>query len=101
MNNMYEEEFYEDEIPERMNQRFQHGNNSCATGCFGTIGLIISIFWLLNLGCGVVEIPDCLPIIGHLDEVFFTIIFLASLSAFGIEIPLLNRLASRNGNYMN
>lgn len=60
--------------------------------CFGTVlavlGLCVSAFWLLNMSAGIFfEIPDNLPLVGNLDEAFFTMVFLASLSYLGIELP--------------
>jgi len=66
---------------------------SCGRSCFGTLvavlGIFISLFWILNLGMGIFEIPDALPIVGNLDEAFFTMVFLASLSYLDIKIPFL------------
>jgi len=51
------------------------------------LGVVISCAYLANLGAGVfLEIPDILPGIGNLDEVFFTTVLLASLAKLGIPI---------------
>lgn len=55
-------------------------------------GILVSLFWMLNFTFGVFEIPDNIPIIGNLDEVFFTMLFLGCLSYLGIEIPFLEKL---------
>jgi len=65
--------------------------NSCLGATLAAFGILISAFWLLNFQMGVFELPDNLPIIGNLDEVFFTMVFLGCLSYFGIEIPFLSR----------
>lgn len=70
------------------------GARNNGKSCLGTIiasaGLLVSSLWILNLSAGIFfEIPDNIPIVGNLDEAFFTMVFLASLSYFGIEIPFL------------
>ena len=60
------------------------------------LGVLVSLLFLANLTFGgfiPLEIPDALPFIGNLDEVFFTSILLASLAKLGI--PLLPNLAVR------
>ncbi|MEN0068175.1 MAG: hypothetical protein AAGA48_38990 [Myxococcota bacterium] len=48
----------------------------------------LAIVYLLNPTLGVFElIPDNTPIIGNLDEAAATVILLAALGHFGIEIP--------------
>ncbi len=75
-----------------------NGARNNGKSCLGTLiasaGLVVSSLWILNFSAGIFfEIPDNIPIIGNLDEAFFTMVFLASLSYFGIEIPFLrNRL---------
>ena len=54
-------------------------------------GIAFSTLWLLNLTFGLLEIPDNLPIIGNLDEVFFTMVLMGSLAYLGIEIPFLTK----------
>lgn len=61
---------------------------SCLGSLFAFCGIIISVLWLLNLQMGIFfEIPDNLPVVGNLDEVFFVFLLISSLSYFGIEIP--------------
>jgi len=56
------------------------------------VGVLVSCAYLANLGAGIfLEIPDILPGIGNLDEVFFTTVLLASLAKLGI--PILPNLA--------
>jgi hypothetical protein len=51
------------------------------------LGVIISCAYLANLGGGIfLEIPDIIPGLGNLDEVFFTTVLLASLAKLGIPI---------------
>lgn len=75
------------------------GVDSCAKvrrSCMGTAlaiaGIFISLFCMLNFTCGIFEIPDNIPVIGNLDEVFFTMLFLGCLSYLGVEIPFLEKL---------
>ena len=49
-------------------------------------GVILSVIYLANLTAGFVELPDNLPIIGNLDEVFFSGLLIASLHKLGIRI---------------
>jgi hypothetical protein len=50
-------------------------------------GVVISCLYLANLGAGVFpELPDNIPGIGNLDEVFFTTVLLASLAKLGISV---------------
>jgi hypothetical protein len=50
-------------------------------------GVLISCAYLANLGGGVLlEIPDIIPGLGNLDEVFFTTVLLASLAKLGIPL---------------
>lgn len=65
-------------------------------GCLGSfaafLGLLLSGSYLLNPGAGIFDVlPDNLPGLGNLDEVFFTIVFLSCLAYFGLEIPFLSR----------
>lgn len=50
-------------------------------------GVAVSVIYLLNLSAGFVELPDNLPIIGNLDEVFFSGLLFASLAKLGIHLP--------------
>lgn len=56
-------------------------------------GVLVSCVYLANLGGGLfLEIPDIIPGIGNLDEVFFTTVLLASLAKLGIPVlPKLRR----------
>jgi hypothetical protein len=50
-------------------------------------GVVISCLYLSNVGAGLVgEIPDILPGVGNLDEVFFSGVLIASLHKLGISI---------------
>ncbi|HEX5103534.1 MAG TPA: hypothetical protein VFV87_06965 [Pirellulaceae bacterium] len=52
-------------------------------------GVLVSLLFLSNLTFGGIiplEIPDALPVIGNLDEVFFTGVLLASLSYLGVPL---------------
>ena len=60
-------------------------NKSCLGVSFSFLGIGVSILWLLNLTLGVFEIPDNLPIIGNIDEAFFSWVFFASLSYLGFH----------------
>jgi hypothetical protein len=50
-------------------------------------GVIVSCAYLANLGGGLfLEIPDILPGVGNLDEVFFTAVLFASMAKLGIPL---------------
>jgi len=59
-------------------------------GCFGTgVATVLglgSFLWLLNLGFGMLEIPDMLPFVGNIDEGVAAWLLFASLSYLGFEI---------------
>lgn len=59
-----------------------------ATGTLGALlGVAVSVLWLLNLSGGFIELPDNLPIVGNLDEVFFSGVLFACLGKLGISLP--------------
>ena len=61
------------------------------------VGVIVSCAYLANLGGGLfLEIPDIIPGIGNLDEIFFTTVLLASLGKLGISVlPNVGRRSGR------
>ncbi len=59
-------------------------------GCLAVFGLLVSTAYLANLSGGFIEIPDNIPGIGNLDEVFFSGIFFASLAQLGISLPFMD-----------
>lgn len=61
------------------------------SGCLAIFGLLISVFFLSNVTMGVFELPDNLPLIGNLDEVFFSGILFWSLAKLGIRLPFPRR----------
>lgn len=73
-----------------------------ASGCSAIIGLLVSVAYLSNITMGIVEIPDNLPFIGNLDEVFFSGVLFASLARLGINLPVGQRRilvdADKDGN---
>ena len=62
-------------------------NRGCASIGLAIVGVFVSVLYLANLTMGIVEIPDNLPLIGNLDEVFFSGILFASLARLGIRLP--------------
>jgi hypothetical protein len=63
-------------------------------------GVLVSLLFLANLTMGGIiplEIPDAIPVIGNLDEVFFTGVLLASLSYLGL--PLIPNFRSAGQAY--
>jgi len=59
-----------------------------ASGCLAVFGLLLSVAYLSNITMGLIEIPDNLPLIGNLDEVFFSGVLFASLARLGINLPV-------------
>jgi hypothetical protein len=50
-------------------------------------GVLVSCVYLANLGWGAVgEIPDIIPGIGNLDEVFFSGLLIVCLAKLGINV---------------
>lgn len=60
------------------------------------IGVIISSVYLLNFTLGIVELPDNLPIVGHIDEFAASLLLISSLKYFGVDLT--NLLKFRNPN---
>ena len=54
------------------------------TACL--IGIVLSLLYLANLGAGLIEIPDFIPIIGNIDEAVATTVLVSCLSRFGIHL---------------
>ena len=50
------------------------------------VGIIISTIYLLNFTLGIWELPDNLPIVGHLDEFAAAALLIASLRYFDIDL---------------
>ena len=50
-------------------------------------GILLSCAYLGNLGFGTfAEIPDAFPVVGNLDEVFFSGLLIVSLARLGINV---------------
>lgn len=49
-------------------------------------GVLVSTLYLANFTLGVLELPDNLPLVGNLDEVFFSGVLFASLAKLGINV---------------
>ena len=58
------------------------------------IGIIISGVYLLNFTLGVFELPDNLPIVGHIDEFAASLLLISSLKYFNIDLTNLMRFRS-------
>jgi hypothetical protein len=51
------------------------------------VGIIVAILYLSNIGFGLVELlPDNLPVVGNLDEAFFTLMLVTCLRKLGIDL---------------
>ncbi|MEX2175318.1 MAG: hypothetical protein WD872_13230 [Pirellulaceae bacterium] len=61
------------------------------------VGVVVSCAYLANIGAGIFgEIPDILPVIGNLDEVFFSGLLIACLQKLGL--PILPGLSNRKSH---
>src|SRR5262245_59779328 len=53
-----------------------------------TIGAIVSLLYLINPSLGIFEfLPDKLPLIGNLDELFFALLLVECLRKLNIRLP--------------
>jgi hypothetical protein len=70
-------------------ETFEHPKPLGWLGTIGAaLGAVVSVIYLCNPGMGIFEIlPDALPVIGNLDEVFFTLLLLYCLQNLGIRLP--------------
>ncbi|MCC6696154.1 MAG: DUF1232 domain-containing protein [Candidatus Hydrogenedentes bacterium] len=50
------------------------------------LGVLASLFWLLNFTFGIVEIPDNLPFVGNLDEAAAAAVLFSCLRYLGFDI---------------
>lgn len=62
--------------------------NGFASGCLALLGVLVSLVYLSNISMGIIEIPDNLPLVGNLDEVFFSGLLFACLAKLGINLPV-------------
>ena len=51
------------------------------------LGVVVSVVYLLNFSFGVLEVPDYLPIVGHVDEVAACAVLFSCLGYLGIRLP--------------
>ncbi len=59
-----------------------------------TAGIVafLSALYLVNPTFGLFELlPDNLPVIGNIDEAFFTLALVAALGVLGIELPFFKK----------
>lgn len=62
------------------------------------IGLLVSILYLSNISFGFIEIiPDSIPLVGNLDEVFFAGLLFKCLDYLGIPVSSLLFGTKSNG----
>ncbi len=55
-------------------------------------GILVSVFVLLNLTFGIVELPDNLPLVGNLDETLAAAVLFSCLRYLGVDvIPFADR----------
>ena len=84
------------ELNDKRSRRVNN-DQGCASGCLAVFGLFVSAIYLSNITMGIVEIPDNLPLIGNLDEVFFSGVLFVSLARLGIRLPFTERRLIQHG----
>ena len=47
---------------------------------------LLCVIYLLNLSGGWIEVPDCLPVIGNLDELAATVVLMRCLAKLGWQV---------------
>ena len=58
-----------------------------STRILALVGVVVACAYLANIGAGVIgEIPDFIPGLGNLDEVFFSGLLIVCLAKLGINI---------------
>ncbi|MFZ9881487.1 MAG: hypothetical protein ACO3QC_08815 [Phycisphaerales bacterium] len=68
------------------------GRRGCLRTTAACLVALFSGLYLLNPSLGIFEfMPDNLPVVGNLDEVFFTVAFLSALGSLGIRVPVVHR----------
>jgi hypothetical protein len=73
--------------PQIVERAFAARPPSVASKLVALGGVVVSCLYLANIGAGFLfELPDALPIIGNLDEVFFSGVLIASLNHLGIPL---------------
>ena len=61
---------------------------SCLGTTLALAVAVVSVVYLVNPGLGVLELlPDNLPVVGNLDEAFFTAALLSALGYLGLRLP--------------
>lgn len=65
------------------------------------VGVIISGIYLLNFTLGIWELPDNLPIVGHLDEFAAATLLIASLRYFDIDLTGFMKSKKKNKETQN
>ena len=74
-------------------------SKSCAGQAVAFLGIIVSALYLANFTFGVIEIPDNLPVVGNVDEVFFSFVLFSCLEYLGFHVTsFTNRIPLRKGN---
>lgn len=58
--------------------------------CIGEIVAVclalLSVMWLMNLTFGLIELPDNIPLVGNLDEAFFSWLFITCMGYLGFNV---------------
>ena len=62
-----------------------NNNRSCVGQLVALAGILVSVLYLANFTLGVIEIPDNLPVVGNVDEVFFSFVLFSCLEYLGFR----------------
>lgn len=78
------------------NSSRDESSRSCAGQVLAFFGVVVSVLYLANFTFGVIEVPDNLPLIGNVDEVFFSFVLFNCLEYLGFRVtPFINRMPVR------
>lgn len=70
-------------------------NRSCLGQIIASSMVVLSLTYLANFTMGIAEIPDTLPVVGNLDEVFFSGLLFSSLSYLGLHLPFAGQVRKK------
>jgi hypothetical protein len=72
----------------RVRGEVRRDGRSCLGTTLALAVAAVSVVYLVNPGLGVLELlPDNLPLVGNLDEAFFTAALLSALGYLGLRLP--------------
>ena len=82
-------------LGDAFSESWMNDNRGCSSVGLAILGVLVSVLYLANLSAGFIEVPDNLPFIGNLDEVFFSGVLFASLARLGIRLPFMGNAPTK------